>query len=224
MQKRFRIWQNFRCTRLYTNTRSSTTWRFAHQTRTFFCVFLQAWGSGHLGAGQKGARHPPHVRSHSIPATPFENEMKSVSRSSLHPSTEAVNFECTCCWIRPRQLKKPVIGAAESCASWSTLVRWPNAGDDLAFKANRNWNFMSSFSFECKMDFRKHFVGSPGNEDSVTKTAKVPQAVQAVFFYFFFYFYHFRYFFFAKKLTHKQVRPRNVVVLIHMYPRRSFAQ
>ena len=24
-QKHFRIWQNFRCTRLYTNTRSSTT-------------------------------------------------------------------------------------------------------------------------------------------------------------------------------------------------------
>ena len=34
-----------------------------------------------------------HVRSHSIPVTPFENEMKSVS--SLHPSAEAVNFECT---------------------------------------------------------------------------------------------------------------------------------
>ena len=42
MQKRFRIWQNFRCTRLYTNTRSSTTWRIADQTRTFICVFLQA--------------------------------------------------------------------------------------------------------------------------------------------------------------------------------------
>ena len=33
------------------------------------------------------------------------------------------------------------------------------------------------------MDFRKLFVGSPGNEDSITKTAKVPQAVQAVFFF-----------------------------------------
>ena len=157
------------------------------------------------------------------------------------------------CWIRPRQLKKPVIGAAESCASWSTLVRWPNAGYDLALQANRNWNFMTlSFSFEYKMDFRKVFVWSPGNEDSITKTAKVPQAVQAVFFFFFFFFFFFMtlsfsfeykmdfrkvfvwspgnedsirwvfffffFFFFlpfsAKKLTHKQVRPRNVVVLI----------
>ena len=42
MQKRFRIWQIFRCTRLYTNTRNSTTWRIADQTRTFICVFLQA--------------------------------------------------------------------------------------------------------------------------------------------------------------------------------------
>ena len=55
-----------------------------------------------------------HVRSLSIPVTPFENEMKSVS--SLHPSAEAVNFEFTLL-KRPRQLKKPFIGAAESCAS-----------------------------------------------------------------------------------------------------------
>ena len=48
-----------------------------------------------------------------------------------------------------------------------------------------------SFSFECKMNFRKLFVGSPGNKDSITKTAKVPQSVQAVFFFF----YHFRCFF-----------------------------
>ena len=34
-----------------------------------------------------------HVRSLSILVTPFENEMKSVY--SLHPSAEAVNFECT---------------------------------------------------------------------------------------------------------------------------------
>ena len=34
-----------------------------------------------------------HVRSLSIPVTPFENEMKSVP--SLHPSAEAVNFEFT---------------------------------------------------------------------------------------------------------------------------------
>ena len=31
------------------------------------------------------------------------------------------------------------------------------------------------------MNFRKLFVGSPGNVDSIPKTAKVPQAVQAVF-------------------------------------------
>ena len=42
MQKRFRIWQNFWCTRLSTNTRSSTTWRIADQTRTLICIFLQA--------------------------------------------------------------------------------------------------------------------------------------------------------------------------------------
>ena len=73
-----------------------------------------------------------------------------------------------------------------------------------------------SFSFEYKMYFRKVFVGSPGNEDSITKTAKVPQAVQTVFFFFFFFFFFtfFAVLFFAKKLTHKQVRPRNVVVLI----------
>ena len=64
------------------------------------------------------------------------------------------------------------------------------------------------------MDFRKVFVGSPGNEDSITKTAKVPQAVQAVFFLFFFLPIVAVFFFFGKKLTHKQVRPRNVVVLI----------
>ena len=35
------------------------------------------------------------------------------------------------------------------------------------------------------MNFRKLFVGSPGNEDSITKIAKVPQAVEADFFFFF---------------------------------------
>ena len=68
------------------------------------------------------------------------------------------------------------------------------------------------------MDFRKLFVGSPGNEDSITKTAKVPQAEQAVSFFFLvflpFSLFFFFFFFFGKKLTHKQVRPRNVVVLI----------
>ena len=39
------------------------------------------------------------------------------------------------------------------------------------------------------MNFRKLFVGSPGNEDSITKTAKVPQSVQAVFLSFFFLFF-----------------------------------
>ena len=77
---------------------------------------------------------------------------------------------------------------------------------------------MTSFSFEYKMDFRKVFVGSPGNEDSITKSAKVPQAVQAGFFFFFFFFFFFTifavFFFLAKMLTHKQVTPRNVVVLI----------
>ena len=49
------------------------------------------------------------------------------------------------------------------------------------------------------MDFRKLFVGSPGNEDSITKTAKVPQAVQLyrLFFFFFFFFLPFSLFFFS---------------------------
>ena len=206
MQKRFRIWQNFRCTQLYTNTRSSTTWRIADQTRTFFCVFLQACAI------------PVHV-------TPFENEMKASLRCipALKLWTSSAR-----CWIRPRQLKKPVIGAAESCASWSMLVRWPNAGDDLAFKANQNWNFMSSISFECKMEFRKLFVGSPGNEDSITTTAKVPQAVQAVFlfFLFFFYFlYHFRCLFCFVFLPKSWPTSKwDQETWSFLYPSRSFAQ
>ena len=79
------------------------------------------------------------------------------------------------------------------------------------------------------MDFRKHFVGSPGNEDSITKTYKVPQAVQAVFFFFFFFFfflifYHFRCFFFFflpkadPQASETKKRGRS------LYPRRSFAQ
>ena len=159
-----------------------------------------------------------HVRSLSIPVTPFENQKEKRLFERCIPALK-LWISSSRCWIRPRQLKKPFIGAAESCASWSTLVRWQNARDDLAFQANRNWNFMTlSFSFECKMNFRKLFVGRPGNEDSITKTAKVPQSVQAVFLSFFFFFtifaVFFLFFFFAKKLAHKQVRPRNVVVLI----------
>ena len=103
-------------------------------------------------------------------------------------------------------------GYLDTCKRFA-LTRLPSTriSGYLAIRIRVNAAFMSSFSFECKMDFRKLFVGSPGNEDSITKTAKVPQAVQAVFFFFFL---PFSQFFCAKKLTHKQVRPRNVVVLI----------
>ena len=132
------------------------------------------------------------------------------------------------CWIRPRQLKKPVIGAAESCASWSTLVRWPNAGYDLAFQANRNWNFMTlSFSFKYKMDFRKVFVWSLGNEDSITKTAKVPQAVQAVFFFFFFFFLPFSLVFFCQKAdpqaSETKKRGRSYIPVVHLHSKLALA-
>ena len=161
----------------------------------------------------------PSMCDLSIPVRPFENKMKSVS-SNAASQRWSCEFRVHVAEKDIVNWRNPFIGAAESCASWSTLVRWPNAGDDLAFQANRLWNFMTlSFSFECKMNFRKFFVGSPGNEDSITKTAKVPQSVQAVFLFFFFFFFlpfslFFFSFLFAKKLTHKQVRPRNVVVLI----------
>ena len=143
----------------------------------------------------------------------FWNEMKSVfsCTASQHWSCELREH---CCWIRLRQLKK-VIGAADSCASWSTLVRWaerrrwPGVPSESKLKVHGR----CAFSFECKIDFRKLFVGSPGNEDSNTKIAKVPQAVQAVFFLVFFFFTIFVFFSFAKKLTRTQMRPRNVAVL-----------
>ena len=212
MQKRCRIWQNLRCTRLYTNTRSSTTWRIADQTRTFICVFLQACAISQYTGNAFWKQNEKRLSERCIP------ELKLWISSSR-------------CWKRPRQLKKPFIGAAESCASWSTLVRWPNARDDLAFQANPNWNFMTlSFSFECKMNFRKFFVGSPGNEDSITKTAKVPQSVQAVFlsFFFFFFFYHFRcFFFFCQKAdpqaSETKKRGRSYIPVVHLHSELALA-
>ena len=64
-----------------------------------------------------------------------------------------------------------------------------------------------AFSFECKIIFRKPFFGSPGDEDSITKIAKVRFRLYMHFFTIFA-------FVLAKKLTHRQVRPRNVAVLI----------
>ena len=208
MQKRFRIWQNFRCTRLYTNTRSSTTWTEESQIRQehFFVSFSK------------------HVRSHSIPVTPFENEMKSVS--SLHPSAEAVNFDCTLLETASTEETSHRSHCWKLCLliDAGPLAERRSRGDDLAFKANRNWNFMSSFSFECKMDFRKLFVGSPGNEDSITKTAKVPQAVQAVFFFFFFFFLPFSQFFFFFLLKSWPTSKWDQETWSFLYPSRSFAQ
>ena len=206
-QRRFHIWQNFRCTRLYTNTRSSTTWRIADQTRTFICVFLRTCT----------------ISQRSIPITHFENEMKGV-----FSCTASQRWSCElrehCCWIRLRQLKK-VIGAAGSCASWSTLVRWaerrrwPGVPSESKLKVHGR----CAFSFECKIEFRKLFVGSPGNQDSNsnTKIAKVAQAVQTVFFgflFFLFFFYYFAFFFGLKadpQANETKKRSRSYIPVVH---------
>ena len=70
------------------------------------------------------------------------------------------------------------------------------------------------------MDFRKLFVGSPVNEDSITKTAKSLRLYR-LFFFFFFFFYHFCCFFFCQKAdpqaskTKKRGRSYIPVVRLH---------
>ena len=79
------------------------------------------------------------------------------------------------------------------------------------------------------MDFRKLFVGSPGNEDSITKTAKVPQAVQAVFFLFFFSIcstiFAVFFFFFAKKPTTSETkkRGRSYIPVVRLHSKLALA-
>ena len=212
MQKRFRIWQNFRCTRLYTNTRSSTTWRIADQIRSSFVSFSK------------------HVRSLSIPVTPFENEMKSVSW--LHPSAEAVNFEFTL-------LKKTAPG-----------VNWRNHSSEQlkVLPADRRWSVgrtpemtWRSKRIETETSWRCHsrsnarwILESSSLEALGMKTAswklpKSPSLFRLSFFFFFFYhfrcfffvfFYHFRCFFCQKadpQASETKKRSRSYIPVVHLH-------
>ena len=75
------------------------------------------------------------------------------------------------------------------------------------------------------MDFRKLFVESPGNEDSITETAKVHQALQAVFFFFFFFI--FAVFFFCQKAdpqaSETKKRSRSYIPVVHLHSKLALA-
>ena len=76
------------------------------------------------------------------------------------------------------------------------------------------------------MDFRKLFVGSPGNEDSITKTAKVPQAVQSVFFFFLFFFLTIFAFFCQKadpQASETKKRGRSYIPVVRLHSKLALA-
>ena len=96
-------------------------------------------------------------------------------------------------------------------------VRCAERGDRIIFHANPNWNIRPPFLFECKIGFsyRKLFVGSTGNGDSIWQYhSGWPLDLQTVF-----CFYYFAPFF-GKKRTRKQVRPkksgRSIMPVIHV--------
>ena len=79
------------------------------------------------------------------------------------------------------------------------------------------------------MNFRKLFVGSPGNEDSITKTAKVPQSVQAVFLFLFFlpFSLFFFFVFFCQKAdpqaSETKKRGRSYIPVVHLHSELALA-
>ena len=146
--------------------------------------------------------------------TAFEKETRSVS--SCAPSSRWRNFECTL-QIRPRQLKKPVMhrsryklfqlnDAGRLARGQSSEMAWCSKGIETETSCrchsclNARWILGSSLSEALHgNELMKAWSGS------ITKTAK------DLFRQFFFSILRL---FWTKKRTHKQLRQRNVVVLI----------
>ena len=184
------------CTQLFNNTRRSATWRIAVQTRTFFLQTCE--GSHDDGAFWK----------------------RNEKRLLLHPIIALKLWTANArCWIRLRQLKKPVIEASESCPRWSTLVRWawrrrwPGVPSKSKLKLHVNAILVRVQDGFWEALCWKHWVW----RQHLTVLLKRPKFLRmtctSTFLSFFFFFYFFR-LFLEKKRTHKQMRPRNVVVLI----------
>ena len=140
-----------------------------------------------------------HVRGLMM-ITPFENETRSVS--SCAPSSRWRNFECTLQLIKTTSTEE-TSHASEPLQVVPADRRWsigpgPLAGDGQVFQANRNWNFMPlPFLFECKVDFRKLFIGSTAWEwrHDLAVSRKRPKTFSGSLFILFYYYYFFFYYF-----------------------------